>query len=852
MVGYAGLAVLSIVIFRFGNGAAGVWLANVFAVAMLLRMRSLDFAPALAAVVLACTAANLVLGADVARTVVYSLANAGLVGIEAALLQMLIRRRGAVVSNPPDYAAMLGLGGIAAPALVACAFAAVNALAFDRPFLRTVVEWVVGEGLGFAILLPVLMLATGREFAELAATPARLVRLAATVGASILLALAAVNFTQFPFLLVIVPPMVAATIMAPFELAIACGAIGAMLVGLVVAGVVSGLDPSNGGFPFGFQLSVAIVVAVPFACGLIVEQMRRDRRRIAESEQHFRRAMEDSAIGVAIVALDGHIVKSNRAFAEMLGYSREEMETRTFYQITHPDDVAGSMRHLLRMQTGEADNYRFEKRYVHKDGRAVWARLSGSVIRDAATGAPLHLVSQIEDIDARKRSEEAIAKAETRWSFALASAGQGMWDLDIKRGRVTYSSTWNRMLGYEDGELDGNPDHWLTLVHPEDRIRVEAADRDHFHGRSPLFEAEFRMRHKQGHWVWILDRGQIIERDDAGAPARAIGTLTDITVRREAEERLLSYAALLADEKERLRVTLDSIGDAVICTDAALRVTFMNPVAEKLVGVAEGEALGRPLDGIYAPVDEESGEPITTTRNAAELKQRAEHNSRAVLRHRDGSHSSIREVVSPILNDKGEFGGAVIVFQDFTDARALQRQLAHAAAHDSLTGLANRAFLRETMSAIVEMPRTGENQDLFVYIDLDNFKLVNDTGGHAAGDLLLKQVADVLRDIIREGDVAARVGGDEFAVILRNCRQDTGDALATRLVTAIAGLSCVYGEVSLSIGASVGVTAIGRDETDIDEVIVRADLASYRAKTNGGSQITVLPAPCEPVLAKAS
>ncbi|TIX32160.1 MAG: PAS domain S-box protein, partial [Mesorhizobium sp.] len=166
------------------------------------------------------------------------------------------------------------------------------------------------------------------------------------------------------------------------------------------------------------------------------------------------------------------------------------------------------------------------------------------------------LVSQIEDIDARKKSEARIAEAETRWNFALASAGQGVWDFDLRKGGTTYSATWVKLLGYADGELDGDPDRWLTMIHPDDRAVVADADRAHLAGETPFFEAEYRMRHKDGRWIWILDRGKALERDGDGRLTRAIGSLTDITQRKEAEARLIVSAAMLADEKERLKVTL--------------------------------------------------------------------------------------------------------------------------------------------------------------------------------------------------------------------------------------------------------------------------------------------------------
>ncbi|MER9656934.1 PAS domain S-box protein [Mesorhizobium sp. M0152] len=592
-------------------------------------------------------------------------------------------------------------------------------------------------------------------------------------------------------------------------------------------------------------VSVAVAVGALILAGLFIVRISDDRRRIAESEQRFRRAMEDSAIGIAVVGLDGRILQTNPVFATMLGYSREEIEALTFFEITHPDDMQIGRETMDGLKAGKLSSFHFEKRYLRKDGTPVWARLSGSVIRDEKS-RPLYLVSQIEDIDARKQAEARIAEAETRWNFALAGGGQGVWDFDMRKGGTTYSSTWVRMLGYADGELDGDPDRWLSMIHPDDRETVAEADRAHLDGKTPFFEAEFRMRHKEGHWVWILDRGKAIERDAEGKLVRAIGSLTDITRRKQAEERLTVSAAMLADEKERLRVTLQSIGDAVICTDAANRVTFMNPVAEKLTGIAGEEALGKTLGHVYWAVDEETGQRIGVTRPTTGGQGPSDQNSRAVLIRRDDTRCSIRQIVSPIMNERNEFCGLVIVFQDFTDARALQRQLAHAAAHDALTGLANRSSFIRTMEDLVGQARkdgamAGSSEHQFMFIDLDHFKLVNDTGGHAAGDALLKRVAEAIRGALGPEDIVARLGGDEFTVILKSGSAAGANIAARSIIGAIAGLDFTWDGRAHSIGASIGLAAIGADCGEADEIIARADAACYAAKAAGRGCVRTAP-----------
>ncbi|MER8675628.1 diguanylate cyclase [Mesorhizobium sp. M0037] len=433
----------------------------------------------------------------------------------------------------------------------------------------------------------------------------------------------------------------------------------------------------------------------------------------------------------------------------------------------------------------------------------------------------------------------------------------------MRKGGTTYSATWVKMLGYADGELDGDPDRWLAMIHPDDRENVAEADRAHLEGRTPFFEAEFRMRHKDGHWVWILDRGKTLERDKDGRLVRAIGSLTDITQRKQTEESLIVSAAMLADEKERLRVTLQSIGDAVICTDAANRITFMNPVAEKLTGVVGAEALGKTLGHVYWAVDEETGQRIGMTRPALGSASPADQNSRAVLIRRDDTRCSIRQVVSPIMNDRQEFCGLVIVFQDFTDARALQRQLAYAAAHDALTGLANRSSFIRTMEELVDRSRkagtarsAGEHH--FMFIDLDHFKLVNDTGGHAAGDALLKRVAEAIRGALGPEDIVARLGGDEFAVILK-AGPSAGARIAARsVIDAIRGLQFSWDGRPHAIDASIGLAPIHSNSGEVDEIIARADAACYAAKAAGRGCVSVAPddtgsrGQAEPPLAAAS
>jgi diguanylate cyclase (GGDEF)-like protein/PAS domain S-box-containing protein len=662
----------------------------------------------------------------------------------------------------------------------------------------------------------------------------------ATIGC-VLFAVAAVLSTRFPFVLMIVPLMLAAAYFPPFCIAVISACVGAAVVALGVGGTVPDLAGGPGAHG-GFQLSVAVAVVLPFLASLLMKQMRRDQRRVQESEQRFRRAMEDSAIGMALVALDGKILEANRAFVDMLGYTAAELQAKTFFEITYPEDVSIGRETVRRALAGEADSYRFEKRYVRRDGTPLWALLAGSVIRDHETGKPLYLVSQIEDIDSRKKAESTLKEAENRWSFALESARQGVWDFDLRKGRTFYSPMWKEIIGYREDELGDSPELWLDLTHPEDRERVRDIDNAHMAGETPAFEAEFRMRHKDGHWVWVLDRGMVLERDAKGAAIRAIGTHTDITRQKEAEARLAATAQELTDERERLRITLHSIADAVICTDASSLITFMNPAAEALTGIDIVTAYGEPLEAAYCPIDEETGERTLPTSELGEGLRSSNQSGRAVLVRPDRTRRNIREIVSPILTAKDDIAGSVIVFQDVTDARAMQRDLAHAASHDPLTGLANRSSFVRALMPVLEEAKAECSENALLFVDLDRFKAVNDTAGHLAGDALLKRVAGKIKAKVRSHDVVARFGGDEFAILLRSCSTAAARSIAEGLVVAIRDLGFTWQGNPYQVGASIGVAPITAGTSELDEIVAQADEACYASKAAGRGCVSVFEA----------
>jgi len=298
-------------------------------------------------------------------------------------------------------------------------------------------------------------------------------------------------------------------------------------------------------------------------------------------------------------------------------------------------------------------------------------------------------------------------------------------------------------------------------------------------------------------------------------------------------ERKALEEALFA-EKERAQVTLNSIGDAVACTDTLGNITFLNLVAEQMTGWSCQEAASRPMPEVFHILDATSRETIPNPMEMAIGRNRTMHlPSNCVLIRRDGFEIPIEDCVAPIRNREGQPAGAVIVFRDATAARATAREIHHLAQHDFLTGLPNRALLNDRIGqAIIFAPRrTGKIAVLF--LDLDGFKHINDTLGHQVGDKLLQSIAQRLLTCIRASDTVSRHGGDEFIVLLSEVAHSDDIAVAARrILQAVSEVHAIdHYEVHLTV--SIGVCVYPDDGQDTQSLIKNADTAMYQAKENG-------------------
>jgi diguanylate cyclase (GGDEF)-like protein/PAS domain S-box-containing protein len=305
---------------------------------------------------------------------------------------------------------------------------------------------------------------------------------------------------------------------------------------------------------------------------------------------------------------------------------------------------------------------------------------------------------------------------------------------------------------------------------------------------------------------------------------RALGNAVERTTNEE----------ILTDEKDRVQATLNSIADAVICTDMAGNITFFNPVAGSMVGWPLKEAAGRHLSDVFRMVDATTRKPILDPMaKAASENLTGNLPLNSVLIHRDGHEVFIEDSVAPIHDRDEKVTGAVIVFRDVSAARAQSEQITHLAEHDSLTGLPNRLLFSDRVGQAISLARRHGGQAAVLFLDLDGFKHINDSLGHTAGDMLLQSVAKRLLACVRDPDTVSRHGGDEFALLLQDIhRPENAAVTARRILKALGEVHSVDGH-QLHVTASIGVSIYPDDGFDAETLIRNADTAMYWAKKNG-------------------
>ena len=467
-----------------------------------------------------------------------------------------------------------------------------------------------------------------------------------------------------------------------------------------------------------------------------------------------------------------------------------------------------------------------ELQLIRIDGTRIHVRAVGVVEFDGKI--PVRMYGAFQDISARVAQDQALRNEQKRVALATRSGGIGIWAYDPVTGTATWDDQMYRLFGL-DPSLRQDPGlAWRRSVHPDDLARL--ADQIELTGRhGARVDTEYRVIWPDGS---IRHIRAIADRTDTHDPA-LIGVNWDVT-------EIRNLTAELADQHQLMRVTLRSIGDAVITTDADGAVTWMNPVAEALTGWDMAEAMGRPMAQVFKILNETTLLPVESPVETC-LKGGVSVGLAAgtILISRSGQHYGIEDSAAPIRDDQGHIHGVVLVFHDVTVERQRSGEMTYRATHDVLTGTKNRTEFELRLKRLLQQSAEDHSEHAMMYLDLDQFKLVNDACGHSAGDEVLQQVTRIFAETVRTRDMIARIGGDEFGIILDHCNVEKAAQIAQTICDKLELYRYSQGDRRFRIGASIGVVPIDARWSTVEVMIQTADGSCAIAKESGRNRVQV-------------
>ena len=415
--------------------------------------------------------------------------------------------------------------------------------------------------------------------------------------------------------------------------------------------------------------------------------------------------------------------------------------------------------------------------------------------------------------------EQGEERARLEW--AMAGTRLGLWDWDMVSGLTVFNERWAEIVGYTLDELQPTTiDTWMAFAHPDDLAGSSAAIQAHISGDADHYDVEARMRHRDGHWVWVHDRGQIVERADDGTPLRMVGTHEDITERVERERSLREAGSIFRNSLE-----------GIAMMDADEVITSVNPAFTTITGWPAGEVIGVSLNDIRT----HSTDPAESARLREIARSETGLRVQRNFLGPDGTQVPVLLSVNRVLDNRGEITGFVAQLADLGERiQQEQERLDRVLYFDQTTGLPNRRSFRDQLTVELRSLRMTHRTSALLLLNLDGFKSINDAFGHEAGELVMAIIADRLRSRLQPSDAIARVSGDEFAILLGGILSLEGaESTAQSLLDALADVCHVPGAGDVYVTACIGALALPEGAATAEQALQRATAALHAAKSAG-------------------
>ena len=602
---------------------------------------------------------------------------------------------------------------------------------------------------------------------------------------------------------------------------------------------------------------------------------------LREREALYRLSFELSPMGMAVLKPSLQMARVNDALCRMTGLNEIDLLSRTLPGLLSDSSAGELQRSLNELIQGNSKTLSGEFELVAREGRPFWVIINAVIINTEDEGSTRQLAVQVQDISQKRNQHSTLQRehqklklhAELLQLNAVGNNPEQIMGLaaeaiyryhpecrvslavptDKDTVRVTVSRQPPGTPAITSREL--NEDNARKLARSIRAARVGDAsscllDLDQASVRQMLGRFALPQRHD----LALLDGGELlalISIEHAGDEPFSedevanFGALGDMLAHKLAESAKVLHNALssgeVTEQKARLEIALGSIADGIITTDVSGNVDYLNPAAVHLTGYSVKLACGKPLDKVFrlisATDDREVINPAVRSLSDGRVIDRLEQD--CFLVHRDGRKSVVQCSSAPFSDADGTITGAILVFRDVTDQNLLAAELSFRASHDPLTGLINRdEFDRRLKSALVEAKR-NDIEHVLCYLDVDQFKVVNDTCGHGAGDEMLRQISEVLRAKLRQSDTLARLGGDEFGVLMTNCTLKRGREVVDELLEAVREFKFQWQESKFRVTTSCGVVAIDRDSDKVATLLSQVDAACFAAKEGGRDRVYV-------------
>ena len=554
------------------------------------------------------------------------------------------------------------------------------------------------------------------------------------------------------------------------------------------------------------------------------QERERTAELLRESERLLSESQRISHIGSWSYDFINPIIWSEETY-RLFGVSADNFipteESLAF--LIHVDDRLAMQAYIEDFAQGNNNQNEFIFRIILPDGNIRFLSAKGQLLKDKQ-GHGLRMVGTAQDITEHYLNEQILTQSEERLRMALNAAKLGVFDWDILTNQVILSPRSEEILGYESGQFSGHYDDFIRGLSLEDLPSVKTerslaerslAERSLAERESYVYEYSLLWPDGSVHWISVIGEYYADTKDQS---LHVRGIVEDITDRKVTENSLKLAASVFTHSRE-----------GIIITDANATIIDVNDSFTYITGYSHAEALGQNPSLLKS----NRNEPAFFEKLWQDLLTKKHWYGEIWNRHKNGDDYVIMINISAVLNNLGDTQSYVALFSDITATKSHQQQLEHIANYDALTGLPNRLLLADRLEqAIIQSQRQGNSLAL-VYLDLDGFKAVNDQYGHTIGDALLINISQRMRTIIREIDTLARIGGDEFVVVLVNLEsQSDCEPLLDRLLRATSDPVIVDGLI-LQVSASIGVTLYPKDNVDADRLLRHADHAMYGAKQSG-------------------